>query len=184
VSLATGAPLATYTGTLLANTAVPVWHEARRELPYIFGASALASAGAATAALLPCREAGPARRLAVGGTAAGLALTGLMERRLGFVGEVYGRGNARRYGRVARACAAAGATLIAGRGGRSRAAAVAGGALVLAGEAALRFSVFEAGFQSARDPRYTIVPQRKRLAERDSVSRPEAERPWSSHRSS
>ena len=32
-----GLPLATYTGALLANTAVPVWHEARGELPFLFG---------------------------------------------------------------------------------------------------------------------------------------------------
>ena len=36
---------------LLANTAVPVWHEARRELPFVFAASAAASAGAAAVAL-------------------------------------------------------------------------------------------------------------------------------------
>ena len=40
-----GLPLATYTGVLLANTAVPVWHEARRELPFVFAAGAATSAG-------------------------------------------------------------------------------------------------------------------------------------------
>ena len=44
-----------------------------------------------------------------------------------------------------------------------RLAAAAGGALVLAGEVALRWSVFKAGFQSARDPKYTVLPQRERL---------------------
>src|SRR5439155_14510285 len=29
-----GLPLATYTAALVSNTAVPVWHEARRELPF------------------------------------------------------------------------------------------------------------------------------------------------------
>jgi hypothetical protein len=90
----------------------------------------------------------------------------LMERRLGFVGEVYKQGEAGRFGKVAKACAAAGGALIAVRGKRSRAASVAGGALVLAGELALRWSVFKAGFQSARDPRYTVIPQRERLAKR------------------
>jgi hypothetical protein len=33
---------------------------------------------------------------------------------------------------------------------------------VLAGEAALRGSVFKAGFQSARDPKYVVRPQRER----------------------
>src|SRR4029077_8295803 len=35
-SVLTGAPLAVYTATLISDTAVPVWHEARRELPFLF----------------------------------------------------------------------------------------------------------------------------------------------------
>jgi hypothetical protein len=60
----------------------------------------------------------------------------------------------------------AGAAVLAWRGRRSRAASVAGSALVLGGELALRWSVFKAGFQSARDPRYTVVPQRERANRR------------------
>ncbi|HKC21332.1 MAG TPA: NrfD/PsrC family molybdoenzyme membrane anchor subunit, partial [Gaiellaceae bacterium] len=74
VSSVAGAPLATYTGTLLADTAIPVWHEARTDLPFLFGASAAASAGAATTMFMPAGEAGPARRLAVAGAAAQLGL--------------------------------------------------------------------------------------------------------------
>ena len=162
VSFAAGAPLTTYTGTLLADTAIPVWHEARRELPWLFGASAAASAGAATTMLLPPGEAGPARRLAVAGVAAELGLMEAMERRLGFVGEVYKQDAAGKLARASKAFTAAGAALLATRGRRSRSAAVAGGALVLAGELALRWSVFRAGFQSARDPRYTVIPQKHR----------------------
>ena len=62
-----------------------------------------------------------------------------------------------------------GAALLARPGRRSRAAAVAGSALVLGGELALRFAVFKAGFQSARDPRYTVEPQRRRLASRQAA---------------
>jgi hypothetical protein len=29
-----------------------------------------------------------------------------------------------------------------------------------------RFGIFEAGLASARDPKYTVVPQRERLAQR------------------
>jgi hypothetical protein len=87
-----------------------------------------------------------------------------MEQRLGFVGEVYHQGEAGRYGRASKACVAAGAGILALRGGRSRAAAVVGGALVAAGELALRWSVYKAGFQSARDPRYTVIPQKERRA--------------------
>jgi len=161
-----GPPLSTYTGTLLANTAVPVWHEGRDELPWLFGASASASAGAAAAMLTPVESAGPARRLAVLAGAAELGLTEAMKHRLGFVGEVYDRGEAGKYGHISKACTTAGAALLATAGRRSRAAAVGGGALMLAGSLALRWSVFRAGFQSARDPRYTVVPQRERKLRR------------------
>jgi len=164
VSVAAGPPLATYTGALIADTANPVWSEARDDLPWLFGASAAASAGAAAAIFTPAGSAGPARRAAIGGVAAELALTKRMQKRLGFVGEVYRQGEAGRYGRLSKGLTAGGGALLAWRGKRSRTAAVAGGALVLAGEAALRWSVFKAGFQSARDPRYTVIPQKERLA--------------------
>jgi formate-dependent nitrite reductase membrane component NrfD len=169
-SFATGPPLATYTATLIANTAIPVWSEARDELPWLFGASAAASAGAAATLVTPCTAAGPARRAAIGGVAAELALVQAMEKRLGFVGEVYKQGEAGRFLRISKVCSAAGAGLLALRGRRSRLAAGAGGALVLAGELALRWSVFKAGFQSARDPRYTVLPQRERLEEKGARS--------------
>ena len=166
VSAVAGPPLATYTGTLIADTAIPVWHEARRELPWLFGASATASSGAAATMLVPVGQAGPARRLALGGVVAELWLMKAMHRRLGFVGEVYEQGDAGRYARLSKLCTTAGAALLATRAKRSRAAALAGGALVLAGELALRWSVFRAGFQSARDPRYVVIPQRERKARR------------------
>jgi formate-dependent nitrite reductase membrane component NrfD len=166
VSFLAGPPLATYTGTLLADTAIPVWHEARHELPWLFGASASASAGAATTLFVPPEEAGPARRLAVLGAVGALGWKEVMQRRLGFVGEVYEQGEAGRFGRLSKGLTAAGAGLLSLKGRRSRAAAITGSALVLAGELALRWSVFKAGFQSARDPRYTVVPQRERLGAR------------------
>jgi formate-dependent nitrite reductase membrane component NrfD len=159
-----GPPLATYTGTLIANTAVPVWHEGRHELPWLFGASASASAGAAAAIFTSVETAAPARRFALAGALGELGLMAAMKRRLGFVGEVYDQGAAGKFARAAKLCTAAGSALLAMGGRRSRAASVAGGALVLAGGMALRWSVFRAGFQSARDPRYTVIPQRERLS--------------------
>ena len=52
-------------------------------------------------------------------------------------------------------------------GHKQRMAAVGGGALVLAGAAFERWSVFKAGFLSAADPKYTVMPQRERLRERE-----------------
>jgi formate-dependent nitrite reductase membrane component NrfD len=161
-----GPPLATYTGVLLSNTAVPVWHEGRHELPWLFGASAAASAGAAACIFLDPDDAEPARRLAVGGVAAETALLQGMELRLGKVGEVFHRGSAGKLNLAAKALAGAGALLLAKRGQRSRAAAVAGGALVCAGEVCLRYAVMQAGRQSARDPKYTVEPQRERVTAR------------------
>ena len=41
-----GLPLSSYTAVLIANTAVPVWSQTRRELPVLFAASSMASMAA------------------------------------------------------------------------------------------------------------------------------------------
>jgi hypothetical protein len=53
----------------------------------------------------------------------------------------------------------------AGLAGRSRAAAALSGAALMAASALTRFGVFEAGRAGARDPKYTVGPQRQRLSE-------------------
>src|SRR5207248_9326379 len=40
-----GLGLATYTGVLVSNSAIPIWQESRHILPILFGASAMAAAG-------------------------------------------------------------------------------------------------------------------------------------------
>jgi hypothetical protein len=161
-------PLATYTAVLIADTSVPVWHEARRELPLIFAASSAASAGAAAAILTPIGDAGPARRLALGGVLLEVGAVEWMKRRLGdFLAEPYEQDEAERYDKMAKGLSSVGAAVTAFAGRRSRLAAIAGGALILAGAAFERWSIFKAGFQSARDPKYTVMPQRERLNERD-----------------
>jgi hypothetical protein len=179
-SAVSGAPLAVYTATLLSDTAIPVWHEARHELPFLFGSSAAASAGAASAIAVPTPEAAPARRLAVGGVLIENAVMLAMEKRLGLVGEPYHQAEAGRYNKLAKACTLAGASILARAGRKSRGAAIAGGTLVLVGETALRWSVFKAGFQSARDPKYTVLPQRERVqARRQSFGPPSRTQPGS-----
>ncbi|HEX6675151.1 MAG TPA: NrfD/PsrC family molybdoenzyme membrane anchor subunit [Actinomycetes bacterium] len=160
-----GPAVATYTGVLVADTAVPVWHEAGAELPLVFASGAAASAGAAALLLTPAADAGPARRLAVGGAVADLASVELMRRRLGELGEPYEAGPVRRLANLARACTAAGA-LAVGLAGRRRAGAVAGAAMLLAGAACQRLAVHKAGIASAADPAYVVGPQRARLAAR------------------
>ena len=89
-----------------------------------------------------------------------------MELRLGKVGEVYRQGEANKFSWAAKGLAVAGVALLARRGRKNRAAAVAGGALVCAGELCLRWAVFKAGQQSARDPKYVVEPQRARVSAR------------------
>jgi formate-dependent nitrite reductase membrane component NrfD len=163
----TGPPMTTYTAALLANTAIPAWREARRELPFVFAGSAAAATGAAVAALTPVEDAGPARRLTVLGSAAEEMAALLMERRLGPLAQPYHEGDALRYRRLARMLTITGAGLVSLGGRRSRVAAVAGAGLALAGAAARRWSVFKAGVASALDPAYTVGPQRSRLEARD-----------------
>ena len=162
VSAALGSALATYTGVLVADTAVPVWHEGRAELPFVFAGSAMASAGAAGAVLTPRTHAGPARRLLVAGAALEVGAMHIMERRLEGLAEPYRSGRSGGFTRAAKALTAGGAALVTGRGRRSRLAAGLGGAAVLAGAVCQRWAVFEAGKASARDPRYTVEPQRAR----------------------
>jgi hypothetical protein len=113
---------------------------------------------------VPPKDAGPARRLAVAGVLAEGALMQAMELRLGTVGEVYRQGEAGKLSWAAKGLSLAGAALLARGGHKSRASAVVGGALVCAGELCLRWSVFKAGFQSARDPKYVVEPQRARVS--------------------
>ncbi len=159
---ATGLPMATYTAVLIANTAVPAWHLARHELPFMFAAGAGASAGAAAAIATPRAHAGPARRLTVLGAVGSQAAAIAMERRLGALAESYRSGDAGLYRNLARRLMLGGALTVGTAGGRSRALAVAGGLAVLAGAVAERWSVFRAGFHSALDPRQTVEPQRRR----------------------
>jgi hypothetical protein len=154
-----GPALATYTAVLAADTAVPVWHEARGELPFVFASGAAMSAGSAIAI---AGGGAPARRLALAGAAGELAATAAMERRLGELGEPYHEGAAGRFAKAAKVLTAAGAGLMAGAG-RRRAGVAAGAALMLGGALATRWAVYKAGFQSAADPKYVVGPQRARV---------------------
>jgi hypothetical protein len=159
-----GLPLTTYTAALVADTAVPIWHEARRELPFVFAGSAGASAGAAATLTTPPEEAGPARWLAVSGALLELTASRAMENRLGqLVGEPYHQGAAGRFAKLATQCTAGGVAFLAVMG-RKRTGSLVGGGLLLAGSLFDRFAVYRAGFQSASDPKYTVVPQRERSA--------------------
>lgn len=156
-----GPAIATYTAVLVADTAIPAWHDAHRELPYLFAGSAMASAAGAALATTPVDDAGPARRLAVLGATLEVAASRRMQHRLGEVAGPYEHGRAGLLARGAEACTAAGALLVLAAG-RRRAPAIAAGALLCTGSLLTRFSVFRAGFESAADPAATVGPQRLR----------------------
>jgi formate-dependent nitrite reductase membrane component NrfD len=155
--------VASYTAVLLTNTATPTWHDAHRHLPYVFVGSASAASGGLGMLAAPVDEAGPARRLALGGALVELAVEHRMEQVMGLTAEPLHAGHAGRLLRAGKALTAAGAVGAATVAARSRLGAVCSGAALLAGSACLRFGVFEAGIESARDPRYTVVPQRERV---------------------
>jgi hypothetical protein len=161
----TGPAVATYTAVLISDTAVPVWHEARRELPFIFGGAAASAAGGAAMVTTPPAHAGPARVFALLGAATELGAFRLARRRLGEVGEVYGEGRAGVLTRLAVGLTGAGAA-VSGLGGRRRLAAALGGAMLIGGSLASRFAVLDAGVQSAQQPASTIGPQRRGLEQK------------------
>ena len=165
VAGALGPVVATYTAVLVADTAVPAWHEAHRELPFVFGGSAAASAAGVALAFTPVRDAGPARRLAVLGATLEVGAFQAMKSRLGKAGAArpYEDGRAGRLAKAAEACTAAGAVAVVAAG-RRRGGAMLAGALLAGGSILTRLAVFRAGFESAADPEATIGPQRHRLS--------------------
>lgn len=156
--------LATYTAVLLADTATPSWHGAYRELPVIFAGSALASGAGVGLLAAPVAQAGPARRMAVLGAALELYGAHRVETGRGMLSEPYAQGRPGRLLRAGRALTAAGvAGAVLGR--RSRTVSVLSGLSLLTASLATRFGIFEAGVASAKDPKYTVVPQRERLSQ-------------------
>lgn len=161
-----GPPLVTYTAALLANTAVPAWHEAHRELPFVFAGSGASAAGGMAMVLVPQASSRPARRMALLGAAVELTSSELLKRRLGMLAEPYEQGRSGLLMRTAsRMTAGAAAMSILGR--RSRLVTALCGGTYVAASVITRFGVFEAGLASARDPKYVVVPQRERLARRE-----------------
>ncbi len=158
----TGTAVASYTAVLLSDTATPTWHDAHEELPFVFVGSAAAASGGAGMVLAPVAAAGAARKLAVGGALLELVVSEHMERGMGLSAEPLHTGNPGTMMKASKALTAAGAALTV-LGGRRRSVAVLAGTALMAGSALTRFGVFYGGQASARDPKYTVVPQRERV---------------------
>lgn len=172
VAFALGPYMTVYTAVLVADTAVPVWHEARRHLPALFAASSTA-AGAAAVDLV---HRGPRTTLPWLSAAAALGelvIDRSMRRRLGDLARPLTGGVAGRWHRAATVATAAGAVLgVVGQ--RRRSLRALGAACALAGSWCTRWAVVKAGRPSATDPSFTVGPQRER-ADRRAVDQDRAD---------
>lgn len=156
-----GPGVAAYTAALLSDTAVPAWHDGYREMPFVFVGSAASAAGGLGLLAAPLDQSGPARSMAVLGTALELGSSQLMERRLGDTATPYRTGTGGRYLTISKALAAAGSLgALAGR--RSRRVSALAGVALLGSSLCTRWGVFHAGLASAADPQYVVRPQRER----------------------
>ena len=162
-----GMGLATYTGVLVANTAVPVWQKSGRILPILFGASAMASAGSIFDMLLENpRERRITYTFGTIGRVAELAAAVALERQaaqLPVVARPLKSGASGFLWKAATALTAA-SLITSLLPNRTRKKRLIAGVLGTAGSLALRFAVHEAGVASARDPRATFGPQRSSTA--------------------
>jgi hypothetical protein len=158
-----GAGLATYTGVLVANSAIPIWQESRKALPVLFGSSALASVGCS----FDIFTENPAERRItnvignvgrVGEVVAGT----LMEHHASAVprvGRPFRHGLSGAMWRTAELLTAA-SLLVSMAPNRTRGARIAAGLLGTAGSLLLRCTVAHLGTVSARDSRASFHQQR------------------------
>ena len=168
---ALGPGVATYTAALISNTAVPAWHGGYRHMPFLFAASSASAAAGLGMAAAPLHETAPVRHLGIGAAVAELALMQLMKKAMGEAAGAFAESHkGRRYERIAAAVTGADIGVAALAGRRSRLASALAGVSILAGSAFTRFAIFEAGLTSAENPRYTIVPQRRRVQQRQGQS--------------
>jgi formate-dependent nitrite reductase membrane component NrfD len=186
---ALGPAVAAYTSVLICDTATPAWHGGYREMPFLFAGSAATAAGGFGMLAVRPEHARQAVSLAVLGGVGELTAKRLLMRRLGAEAEPYESGRAGKLMRGAEGLLWAGlagtvlgstvlgstvlgSTVLGGTGlsRRSGVAARIAGATLLAASALTRFGVFEAGRASARDPKYTVGPQRERAEARASAA--------------
>ncbi len=158
-----GMALATYTGVLIANTAVPLWQESRRALPILFGASAMSSVGSLFEIFSENED---ERRITKvfgsAGQIAEIAAAFAMERQASVVPRV-----ARPLKRGLSGALWKGATLLTAVSlvlsfvkNNSRQQRVAGGVIGTLGSLLMRFAVEHAGVVSSRDARASFHQQR------------------------
>lgn len=159
-----GAALATYTGVLVSNSAIPLWQQGRQVMPLLFGASAVASA----ASLLDILFDDPhATRInfsfGLAGRLAELTAAHYLERQAAAVTPRVADPLRHGWTGVAWRAASiltAASLVVSILPNRSRKTRIAAGVLGTAGSLVLRFAVHYAGVKSSQDPRATFHVQR------------------------
>ena len=158
-----GAGLATYTGVLVGNTAVPIWQQSRRVLPILFGSSAIASVGSAFDIFAGRSQSVSVTRIfGTIGRISELSATLAMERqssRVPCVGKPFREGLSGVMWRSA-TLLTTGSLLLGILPGRSRKKRIAAGILGTLGAALMRFSIESLGNASTRDSRASFHQQR------------------------
>jgi formate-dependent nitrite reductase membrane component NrfD len=158
-----GLGLSTYTGVLVANSAIPIWQESRKALPLLFGSSALASLGCTFDIFCERPE---ERRITnfIGnvGRAAELMASMAMERHASAVprvGRPFKRGLSGLMWRGAAFLTFA-SLVVSTLPNRTRKSRIAAALLGTAGSLLLRVTVEHLGTVSARDARASFHQQR------------------------
>jgi formate-dependent nitrite reductase membrane component NrfD len=172
VNAVLGGYLGSYTGVLLAATAVPVWGRSRIFLGPIFVSTAAATGAAATHLVLTASDQRPVghptrialNRLAAGAMLAELTLSTVNERRLGRARDVLSEGRPGRLFRTAKWLAGTGVALnlLGPRRTRPLGQHMAS-VLYLAGGLAFRMAWLESGKASARDDEAVALMARGRV---------------------
>jgi formate-dependent nitrite reductase membrane component NrfD len=158
-----GAGLATYTGVLVANSAIPIWQESRKALPILFGSSALASLGC-TFDIVSENEAERRITNVLGnvGRVAELVAGTLMEHHassVSRVGRPFKHGLSGVMWRTAELLTLA-SLVVSTVPNRTRRTRLAAGLLGTAGSLLLRCTIAHLGTVSARDARASFHQQR------------------------
>ncbi len=161
-----GAPLASYTGALLADTSVPTWNGGKDNLSYLFVSSAAQASSGVALMTTPTKQTRPARVFATIGAASELFFSEKLTADMHPVeAEPLQTGQPARKLRWAKALTLAGGIGAAVLGG-NRIAAIASGAALASASYLTRSAIMEAGINSTKDPRHVVDPQRDRLAAR------------------
>jgi formate-dependent nitrite reductase membrane component NrfD len=159
-----GLALATYTGVLVSNSAIPVWYRSRRYLPHLFAASGIATAVSLLDLLMPDDQSSRPMRFICGTVARGTEIAAgvMMEREVAKTPEVVGPLRTGRTGVLWRAAEVLTATslVLSIAPTKRRSIRIAAAAAGIVGSACLRYAVHYAGVRSARDPRASFADQR------------------------